>query len=308
MNGAATIEREVEVERPRIFSLGDLYDDYSAEAISNFEARRTGQPLGPTTPLADVNEALGGHFAPGTYIFHAASNAGKSMLALQFAAECGFPAVFVSTEMSAKLNMKRLMAMTTRTPIKALLKGKMDIDAEMGIFATTAAKYPRLAIAEAIGIPVKPSVIRQWAYVNQRLDKHSLLVIDSLHSWAFSVVDTNDASEKQILDTALTYLRQISKDLKIPIIVIAERNRANMERGGMSAASGSARIEYSADVVMELDPEKKTYGGDSPAIPGVSGRMMVLKFSKMRDGERKSIKLWFDPAIMKFSSVLTGAR
>ena len=308
MNGTATVERESEVDQPHIFSLGDLYDNYAAEAVANFEHRRSGTPMGPTTQLKDLNSAIGGYFAPGIYILHGSPGSGKSQCGLQLAAQCGFPAVFVSTEMTAIKTLARLMAMATNTPVKALLRGAMDVDAELAILQATAAQFPRLAIAEAVGIPIKPAMIRQWAYVNQRTDKHSLLIIDSLHSWAFSVVDSNEATEKQILDTALKHLRRISKDLKIPIIVIAERNRYSMERGGMSAASGSARIEYGADVVMELDYEKKGYGDNVP-IPGQSGRTMVLKLSKNRDGEAKSVRLFFDPAYMKFSSVQnTGAR
>ncbi len=100
---------------PKVTLLSDLISDFVADTEAAAAARAAGHPRGPVTLLRDLDNALGGYLAPGLHILQASPGAGKTAFALQVAATCGFPALFVSAEMGLLEIFRRLVSRSTGT-------------------------------------------------------------------------------------------------------------------------------------------------------------------------------------------------
>ena len=128
-------------------------------------------------------------------------------------------------------------------------------------------------------------------------DEHPgiLVVVDSLHSWADGM--PGDADEYARLGAALGALRGLAGALESPVLVIAERNRASMKAGGISAGAGHRRIEYGAESVWELDREEEDVGPPGEAL-------VTLGLAKNRNGAPgRKVALHFDGARQRFREV-----
>src|SRR5918997_1542382 len=110
---------------PRLLRLGDLLSDLAADASAAHDAYTSGTPRGPVTGLRTLDRELGGALAAGTHVLHPEPGAGKTALALQVAATCGFPALFVSCEMSALELLRRHTARVTSTYLGRLKSGEL---------------------------------------------------------------------------------------------------------------------------------------------------------------------------------------
>src|SRR5436190_934275 len=81
-----------------------------------------------------------------------------------------------------------------------------------------------------------------------------LVVVDSLHSWSSAAFAEGD--EYARLAVGLADLLGVAQQLGAPVLVIAERNRASMAKGGMSAGAGHRGIEFGAESVWSLNREE----------------------------------------------------
>ncbi len=120
-------------------------------------------------------------------------------------------------------------------------------------------------------------------------------MVDSLHSWEQSWRPPR-ATEYEGLNMAIEALKRVAQFHDIPILVVAERNRASMHSGGQSAGAGTRNIEYGAESVIELDRRQ-----DAPqSIAGE--RPLTLKVIKNRNGSPydKGWSLLFNGELMTF--------
>lgn len=261
---------------PRLARLGDIVDDLVAEAAAAYEAKVTGRPRGPVTGFERLDSELGGSLCPGLHVLHAAPGSGKTAFALQVAAQCGYPAVFVSCEMSLIELLRRHVARVTQTYLGRLRTGELPPDAVARLARHAAASAPNLYLADATHGWAPPTLLEEWMEVVAQ-DGRLLLVLDSVHSWSEQA--QIEASEYDRLNLALGSLRSLAQRRQCPVLVIAERNRASMSSGGLSASAGSRRFEYQAESVLELNRE-----GDGE--PDLVGRPVpvTLRLAKNRNG------------------------
>jgi replicative DNA helicase len=96
-----------------------------ADAQAAHTAHATGQPRGAQTRLPQLDGILGGFLAPGVHLLQAAPGAGKTAFCLQAAADCGFPALFVTAEMPPLALFRRLIARATGTYLGRLQSGEL---------------------------------------------------------------------------------------------------------------------------------------------------------------------------------------
>jgi len=124
-------------------------------------------------------------------------------------------------------------------------------------------------------------------------------VIDSLHSWAAPIAAAEGLTEYDALNAGIMALRELSSTYSTVFIVLSERNRMSMQRGGMSAGAGTRRIEYGADVLMELQRENDT------AARGTSGVERIdLRITKNRLGPAgATVALNFQGDTMSFTEM-----
>lgn len=277
----------------RLMRLGDLLGDWEREAGEAFEARRSGQARGPVSGFAALDHELGGCFAPGLHIVHGQPGAGKSAFALQIAALCGTPALFVSCEMAPLELLRRHTARATGTFLGRLKSGEMSPDASLSLARRACALAPRLALCDATRDYAPPPFLRDAALASRGDSPHLLIIVDSLHSWAQSA--EAPAPEYEVLNLALVALRQLGHELGCPVLAVAERNRGSMQGGGLSAGAGTRKIEYGAETVLDLER-------DPTAREDASGEVEVaVKFVKNRHGAGgKKVDLHFHGALQKF--------
>jgi replicative DNA helicase len=246
-----------EPKAPRVALLSDLVSDFVADAEAAAKAKKTGMARGPQTGVPSLDEALGSYLAPGVHTLQAAPGAGKTAFALQTAARCGFPALFVSAEMPILELFRRLIARETGTFLGKLKSGEIEPKAAMQLAVRAAEKVPNIALMDATSAFASPTTIRDAAVAlkDRTAAEHVLVVIDSLQIWARSgkLNGGDSATEYDAINNALSAAASIAGGLNCPLLLVSHRNRAgNKSDGGLHAAKGSGDIEYVSESIIDL--------------------------------------------------------
>lgn len=290
-----THEPQARTEAPLI-RFADALGAALADAEAAHAARATGKPRGPVTNFARLDKELGGAFAPGIHAIHGDPGAGKTAFALQIAAECRFPALYVTAEMSPAELLRRHAARVTKTYLGRFKSGEMSPDEVGRLLSLAIEAAPSLCLLDATRAPAPPAKILEAAKIARGDASQILIVVDSLHSWAEGVAPAGN--EYEILNTALASLRSIAHSLTCPVVYIAERNRASMGTDGQSSGAGTRKIEYGAETVISLSRSKD-------ARPDGAGEVPVnAMLAKNRHGVvGAKIELTFNGALQRFSEV-----
>ncbi|MCX6344904.1 MAG: AAA family ATPase [Armatimonadetes bacterium] len=294
----------IDPDQPRIYRLGDLLEEWDTFAQEAYDAKQGNKPLGITTGLDKVDEAIGGAFQPGLHSLQGGPGVGKTAFALQVAAACDFPALYVTCEMTPLELLRRIAARVTGTFLGKFKSGELTPEQSKEHVCRAIVACQNVAIldltrgyAPAFASGSNPDELNLYDLADTlRGDyQHVLIVVDSLHSYADKA--QTEAKEYDYLNTAIGSLRSLAAALNCPVLSIAERNRQGMETGGISAGAGTRKIEYSAESVMELNSVND--------IPDASGELsVILKLSKNRNGIiGRPIELRFNGAIQRFREV-----
>jgi replicative DNA helicase len=274
--------------------LGDLIGALRDDAAAAYEARQTGQPRGPVTRIPQLDDVLGGALQPGVHVLHASPGAGKTALALQIAATCGFPALFVTCEMAPLELLRRITSRVTETYLGRLKSGEYDPSRVVQLAEQTCQEVPDLALMDATTAPADAEHMVMVARALRGDQRSVLVVVDSLHSWSSAAL-AREGDEYARLAAGLSDLRGVAQLLTAPVLVIAERNRASMAKGGMSAGAGHRGIEFGAESVWSLNRDEETMAGPLGDVP------VKLKIEKNRNGVAgKTVNLSFYGATQKF--------
>ncbi len=281
----------------RFTFLSSLLDEWDADAQARFEAKKTGSALGPKTGLTRLDAALGAALEPGLHHIHGNAGVGKTALALQIAATCGCPCLYVTCEMRSLELLRRLTARVTSTFLDRFKSGEMTPAQSLGLVREAVQTATHLGILDATEAPASAQQITNLAtayFPKPPAPAHYLIVVDSLNSWVEGAYP--GLTEYEALNTALADLRKIAAHLKSPILLINERNRASMKEGGLNAGAGSRKIEYGAESVIDL--AKK----DKDSKPDANGEVEItLKIEKNRNGATgKDMSLKFHGALQRY--------
>ena len=265
MHGAFTIEGQQAPENlSRLLPLADLLDDLQVDAAAAHEARLSGKPRGPRTGLPGLDQRLGGYFAPGLHGLLGNTGSGKTAFALQLAASCETPALFVSLEMRPLELLRRLTARLSETFLGRLKSGELSADAVRALAGKAIASCPQLALVDATRAYLAPEQLLEMALAWRRRHAASqlLVVLDSLHAWSdrSPAVLREGRSEYEALSVAMDELLLVSAVLSAPLLFVSEQNRASMGRGGVNSGAGNRRIEYKAETIISLKREPKAAG------------------------------------------------
>lgn len=288
-----------ETTKPTLTLLADLIGVLRADAEAAYNARQEGRPRGPVTGLSRLDEALGGFLQPGLHVLQAAPGAGKTTFALQAASTCQFPSLIVSAEMPTIELFRRLIARETQTFLGKLKSGELGPREVERLAITTAERLPQVAIMDALRAFASPETIRDAAAaLRERLGAaHCLIVIDSLHVWARSSRSPMSApvSEYDALNAALVGAADIAADIACPVLLVAHRNRAGQEKGGLHSSKGSGDIEYLAETIIDLDRKQDD-------MPDAKGEVRVkARIHKNRNGQAGiGVDLQFSGRLQRF--------
>ena len=282
--------------------LSDLKAEFlAAEALSR-ELKLSGKAAGPKTGFTRLDNEMNGFLAPGLHTMLAAPGAGKTAFALQIAAQCGCPALYVTAEMGRLDLMRRVIARASREFLSKFSGGTLSEAVLLGHLLQMEAAAPMLSILDATATPATPPKIIQSAEaLKKKFDsEHVLIIVDSVTDWANGIASLipGSSTEYQIMETALTSLKQMSALIPCPIIGIAHKNR-NSQNGSAESSlfsgKGTGRFEYVSESLWSLDPteEKSNAMGDSKEV--------ILTLAKNRHGAKGAkVHFKFEGRLMEF--------
>ena len=269
---------------------------------SNFvriqEMKKDREISGLATGFADIDQKLGGLQASNLIVIAARPGVGKTSLALNFAHNIavegkGSVAVF-SLEMSAQELGDRMMCSQARVSSLKLRTPKLLSDADVGKLVAAAEKLSEaeLFIDDSAGL----NMFELRSKARRLKSRHpiSLVIVDYLQ---LMVGDRKAENRQQEVSNISRSLKQLARELAIPVIAISQLNRAPEMRSGepkLSDLRESGAIEQDADVVMFIhtDPKDETRKGTVDLI-----------VAKHRNGPTDKVRLGFVSEYTKFRTL-----
>lgn len=299
-----------EVSKLPAYRLGMLLDQFDSFADKIDEARRTGRKIGPGTGFYQLDRELCGALLPGLHVVQGDTGTGKTAFCLQVACQCGFPALYVSCEMSAMELLRRTTARITETPLHTLKDPVCCLPAaQMKSKAReAAAAAPNLVIADSTLVFWNAQSILNYARTLKETtdSEHILIVVDSIHSWAAAL----PAEEYDRLGMAISALRKVAAELDCPVLYISEQSKAANRAAakgqdmGSSASAGNRSIEYGAETIVTLKFAETDKESGRPVWNAHGETPVSAAFDKNRNsGGGKVFKLKFDGALQRFTEV-----
>ena len=341
INDISGLEAAVKELTERALTAGSPSDRQRDEYLSNsvrsaipllreYIAKSAARP-GLSTGFYQVDKALGGGIYTGLYVIGAVSSLGKTTFTLQVAdnlAKAGNDVLFFSLEQSrfdlmAKSISRESFGVCRRQKLDtsnaksslSVLNGRRAAaysDVEKYVVDTAFSNYEKysehLFIYEGIGnitvSEIKDKVKAHTAYTGCR---YPVVFVDYLQILKAAEGDER-ASDKQITDRNITYLKQLSRDFDIPVIAVSSLNRQNYsERINMAAFKESGAIEYGSDVLIGLQLKgagEKDF--DINAAKAKDPREVEFIVLKNRNGavSREGVQLNYYPMFNCFRGIL----
>ncbi|MDE6473464.1 MAG: replicative DNA helicase [Ureaplasma sp.] len=281
--------------------ISEFVDDFiqKQEIIKNNRGKLTGVDTG----FKSLNKVLNG-FQPGELIILAARpSIGKTALAINFAynaAKTNSKSVVIySLEMSADQLLQRLVSSSTRINYRDFQENKLDNaqvyswNKQLNDFKTLDIKIDEKMDSTILDIQAGLRDLKKTKEIG-------LVIIDYLQ-----LINSNDrhSNRNQEVAKISRTLKMIAKELKVPVIAVAQLSRNIEQRSAedrkpkLSDLRESGAIEQDADVVMFLDYDRTQIDQSSTNNSNVkfaSNLVVDLVIAKNRNGETGIIKLNFD--------------
>lgn len=264
--------------------------DFVVGAMDNIDRIHVSKDgiIGLTTGIADLDKATGG-LLPATLIYLAARpSVGKSSLAMNIvehlAVDQKIPVGVFSLEMTGESLIQRMIASRARVAIRKM----KDSDIPKTVSAASQIKNSPIYIDETPGI----NVLRLKAKARRWHQDHGikLLVVDYIQLVTTS--DRNAGNREQEVANISKGFQSLSRELKIPVLVLAQLNRQVEGRQSNKPRSSDLResggLEQDADLVWLLWRVKE--GEDDKSNPTTA---VNLTLGKQRNDEIQDIQLVF---------------
>ena len=302
-----------EVEQ-KIFAVGDdrfkgqmlSMKDQVMEAIESIEKlyERKGGITGISTGFIEFDRMTSGLHPAEMIVIAARPSMGKTALVMNIAEHVAvndkLPVGVFSLEMSSQQLVQRLLCSRARVNLQKVRDGFL---AERDFPSLTAAASKlaeaKIFIDDSAGL----SILELRAKARRLKAQHDvqLLVIDYLQLLRSTSRRAQDNRQLEISEISAG-LKGLAKDLKIPVIVVAQLNRQPEQRSGgkprLSDLRESGSIEQDADLVgLLVRPE--LYEEDEEARVEKSGEAQLI-IAKQRNGPVGEIPLTFLKEFTRF--------
>jgi replicative DNA helicase len=260
-----------------------------------------GERLGVPTGFTDLDNLLGGMQKSDLLILAARPGMGKTSFKLNVAmnaARLGARVAIFSLEMGNDQLVQRLISTDTGINSQALRLGQLD-EREWGLFVQACGKLANLSIFLDDTPALTPLQLRtkcRRLYREQGLD---LIVVDYLQ--LMSSGRANNENRVQEISYISRHLKELARELKVPILAGAQLSRAVEQRGDkrplLSDLRESGSIEQDADIVMFIYRDD-LYNEESER-PNVAD----IIIAKHRNGPTGSVSLHFNSQLTKFTNL-----
>lgn len=271
-------------------TLGEAWDRIEKLHESGSELR--GVPSGFTA----LDNMLSGFQKSDLIILAARPSMGKTALALDIARQAAtkhnIPVGIFSLEMSSQQLVDRMLAAESKVNAWKLRTGKLSRDED---FERIRNALDKLSSAP-IYIDDQPgNNLLKMRAVARRLKSEKglgLIIVDYLQL----IIPTNNRNSDNVVQQVTEIsrsLKQLARELEVPVIALSQLSRAVEQRGGdgrpkLSDLRDSGSIEQDADVVMFIHREDK-YKENSERQ-----NIAQIHIDKHRNGAVGSIELFFD--------------
>lgn len=247
-----------------------------------------------------IDNMIGGFKAGELIILAARPSMGKTAFALNLLTNIALQqkksVVMISLEMSSESIVDRIMSEVSRVPMYKISKGDLSNEdfSQMGD-AMEKLWGAKIYIDDKGGltIPILKSKLRKLKIEKKGLDMVIIDYLQLMHATSFIGNRTQEISEIS------RGLKELSKELEVPIIALSQLSRAVEQRVDkkpqLSDLRESGAIEQDADSVLMLhredyyDPDTDKKGATDVCI------------RKNRNGAVGEIELHFEKEIMKFT-------
>lgn len=276
--------------------------DGAMAAVQAIEAmyERRGACTGVTTGFSEVDKMLDGLQPAQMIVIAARPSMGKTALAMNIAEHIAIetkgPVAFFSLEMSSQQLHMRMLCSRAKVNM-ARVRGGFLADRDFPALTHAAQKIAesRLLVVDATGSSI--AAIRSHARRLHRQHKLEAIFVDYLQ--LVRSLSKQAQSNRQIeISEISSGLKNLSKELDLPVVVLAQLNRQVDNRTGdsrgrprLSDLRESGSIEQDADVVALLTREEY-YAENEEQKREVEGKATLI-IAKQRCGPTGDIPLTF---------------
>ncbi len=256
--------------------------------------RTRDQLRGVPSGFKDLDAKLAGFQKSDLIILAARPSVGKTSLALDIARNAAIlhniPVGIFSLEMSSQQLVDRMLAAQSRVDSWKIRTGHGLLEPD---FAQIRTGLDELSKAQ-IYIDDQPgSNILKMRSVARRLKNEKglgLIIVDYLQLMVPTNTRASDSMVQQVTEISRS-LKNLARELEIPVLALSQLSRAVEQRGGkprLSDLRDSGSIEQDADVVMFIHREDRS----NPDAPKTN--IAEIMIEKHRNGPTGKIDLYFD--------------
>ena len=314
--GEKDIEQVIDESERELFEITQTHTHARykeiCEAIPNLVqeiitvSENSGQHRGIPTGYEKIDNALSGLHPSDLVILAARPSVGKTSLALDIARRSASKhdtqvGIF-SLEMSTAQLIERLLATESRLDAWRMRTGKMQSQEDFSALNEAADRLQKLPIFIDDRSGMSTLTIRSTARRMKREHDIKLLIVDYLQLITPHEGRNNDSMVQHITEVSRT-LKQIARELSLPVLALSQLSRDVEKRDGkprLSDLRDSGSIEQDADVVMFLHRRTdQMYEGESDNTP-VPTDLMIAKH---RNGPTGNVSLQFDQKHATFTEI-----
>ena len=270
----------------------------AAVARINSLIKNKGQMVGVPTGFTQLDELMGGLHPNEMIVIAGRPGTGKTSIALNIAERALFganpvPTLIFSLEMLAEQLHQRIIASRARIDQHALSRGMRKKESIADINATAKElKNAPLWIDDTAGISILEMRAKARRLNQQLGGKLGLVVVDYLQLLRGS--DPNLPREQEVAEISRG-MKAMSKELRAPVIVLAQLNRDSEKETRAPRASDlreSGSIEQDADAILLLSRQRKSASDDETTSN--SQWLIRAELAKQRNGPTGVATLLFN--------------
>jgi len=307
------IDQALDIAEKKIFDISHKGSKFTATSIKDALSgaleridrlhQNTDELRGVPSGFAELDAKLSGFQKSDLIILAARPSVGKTSLVLDMARNAairhGVHTAIFSLEMSAQQLVDRMLAAESRVDAWKLRTGKLTNDED---FERIRDSLETLSAAP-IYIDDQPAAsILRMRSTARRLKAEKglgLIIVDYLQLMAPSTTSSKDNVVQQVTEISRS-LKQLAREMDVPVIALSQLSRAVEQRGGrprLSDLRDSGSIEQDADVVMFIHREDKTK--EDSQKPNIA----EILIEKHRNGPTGKVELFFDDKKSSFLSI-----
>ncbi len=295
--------------RKSYVGMGKLAKDTFATIASMVNGDNS-ELLGIPTGFAKLDDMLGGLRRSDLLIIAARPSMGKTALALSIARnvamEANVPVAFFSVEMAAEQLSMRLLSAEARINAFKLITGKIS----QNDLPHLAQKMDKLAKAPLfIDDSASLSVLELRAKCRRLKAEQNIGVIMVDYLQLMHAPTAKGESREREISSISRSLKQIAKELNIPVIALSQLNRGVEARADkrpmLSDLRESGSIEQDADIVMFVHrPEHYEITNYDDGQPTAGTAELII--GKQRNGPIGSVRVAYLKEYARFENLAFG--